>query len=1057
MCLVREWLRSFKLPPPARPPLRVLPSLPGQGGYRILAHVPNCPAIARSRRGTLLVLAIHLAFIHLLALSPATNASVSREEYSFEALQTEDGLPYNSITSMVQTRDGYLWVGTYNGLARFDGVRFVVFNSANTPELPSSRITSLCEDNQHCLWIGQETGEVSCYADGKFQRFNHGPSWPAGEIIDISTDNDGNTWLLNKSGRLSQLKDGNLTTIEESALIANDQVPSFAREKSGRLWVLYKTSLSYLKNGKLVTPAMFVSQNTNYIERACASGDGGLWVIGNGHIGKWNGDAWGADLGPVPWGKSTAMAMLETWSGELLVGTLQSGLFIVSKDGTFRQFTRQQGLSHDWIRSLYQDREGKIWVGTGGGGLNGLRVRSVSMARAPDAWNGRSVLSVCASARGGIWAGTEGAGLYHLSPADSDHFATPNGLRNEFDWSVLEDSKSNLWVGSWGGGLFRKKGDQFEPVTSIDTNTVITALYQSRDESLWLGSSAGLGHLTQDTFTWFTNREGPPLREVRTIVEDRNGVLWLGMLSGGLGRLDKGQLINFKKSDGLPVDSIWSLFAQSDGTLWIGTFGGGLCRFKDGRFSTISSQHGLPNNVICHIADDGQGNFWISSYGGIFRASIRDLNDCANGSIKTVFCFTYGRMDGLGTLECSGGFEPSGCRTPDGRLWFPTTKGLAVIDPANVRLNPLAPPTLIEEVTVDGKTAERPLPSLSGANRLEILPGRHRIEFRYTGLSLMAPEKVRFRYRLEGWEPDWMEAGVQRIAHYNYLNPGDYTFRVKACNNDGVWDPDGASLDIRVLPEFWQTWWFSTVTILAGVGLVGALARYRLNRRMKKLEHQRAIERERARIAKDIHDDLGASLTRITLLSQSGRSEAEDDHQSATCLNQIYHTARELTRAMDEIVWAVNPRHDTLDSLATYLGKFAQDFLSVAGIRCRLDVPIELPTWPMTAEVRHNLFLAFKEGLNNAVKHAGATEVRISLILIPGGFWVTVEDNGHGFDQPSLQAKSLLAPLAETLRFSSGNGLSNIKKRLEEIGGSFEIHSSPGTGTHLKFVVPVRP
>ncbi|MDB6021154.1 MAG: hypothetical protein JWQ04_1011, partial [Pedosphaera sp.] len=428
---------------------------------------------------------------------------------------------------------------------------------------------------------------------------------------------------------------------------------------------------------------------------------------------------------------------------------------------------------------------------------------------------------------------------------------------------------------------------------------------------------------------------------------------------------------------------------------------------------------------------------------------------------KSVFCFTYGKADGLSTLECSGGFQPSGCQTPDGRLWFPTSKGLAVVDPANVKINPLPPPTIIEDVTMDDQTTSLPPAGASAAAyRLEIPPGKQRFEFRYTGLSLVAPEKDRFQYQLEGLESDWVMAGTRRVAYYSYLKPGDYTFRVKACNNDGVWDQMGATLSIRILPHFWQTWWFSAGMILAGGGSVGGVARYltrrRLRQKMEKLERQRAIEKERARIAKDIHDDLGASLTRITLLSQSGRMDHEDPHQAAADLDQIYSTARELTRAMDEIVWAVSPQHDTLDSLVTYLGKFAQDFLSVAGVRCRLDVPIELPTWPLTAEVRHNLFLAFKEVLHNVLKHASATEVRISLTLAKSGFSLTVNDNGKGFDPARVGAASPEQASEQVLRLSNGNGLTNVKKRLEEISGAFELRSAPGEGTHVRFWVAVK-
>jgi signal transduction histidine kinase len=329
------------------------------------------------------------------------------------------------------------------------------------------------------------------------------------------------------------------------------------------------------------------------------------------------------------------------------------------------------------------------------------------------------------------------------------------------------------------------------------------------------------------------------------------------------------------------------------------------------------------------------------------------------------------------------------------------------------------------------------------------------LEFRYTGLSFTAPEKVRFRFRLAGVDRDWVEAGTQRAAVYQYLPPGEYVFQVTACNNDGVWNPAGARVAFVVEPFVWQTWWFRMAAAAVGAaGIaagVAAVARARLRRKLERLERQQALERERARIAKDMHDELGASLTRITLLSQTARAELEDPQAVAEGLDRIYTTARELTRALDEIVWAVNPHHDTLDSLATYLGRFAQEFLAAARVRCRLDVPVHLPAWPLTAEVRHNLFLAFKEALHNAVKHSGASEVRVVLETDADGFVLRVEDDGCGFTLPT-------AGWAEAESSSArGNGLRNMHQRLRDIRGRCEIESMPGQGTRVRFRVPVPP
>ncbi len=486
--------------------------------------------------------------------------------------------------------------------------------------------------------------------------------------------------------------------------------------------------------------------------------------------------------------------------------------------------------------------------------------------------------------------------------------------------------------------------------------------------------------------------------------------------------------------------------------LWIGTFGGGLDRYANGHFTVINRQQGLPNSVIGDIEEDGRGDFWMSSYDGIIQVSEADLNRCADGKTNGVHWRTYGIDDGMPAVECSEGLQPAGCRTPDGRLWFPSSKGLVAVNPSDVRTNTLPPPVRIEAALVDGQLA----PWATEGPLIKIRPGRHRLEFQYTGLSFVDPDKVRFKYRLHGFETRWIDAGTARTANFNYLPPGRYSFQVIACNNDGVWNDTGASLPFSVLPFFWQTLWFrllaSAAVLAAGCGLVWFDTHRRMRRKLERLERKRAVELERARIASDIHDDLGAHLTRISMLTESARGDLDDAERTAADLKQIHDTAHELTRAMDEIVWAVNPRHDTLEGLASYLEKFAQVLLAAAGIRCRLDIPMEFPPWCLTADVRHNLFLAFKEALHNVVKHSAATEASIRLTAGTNSFELVITDNGRGFTPGTVPER----PPGDSARLSAGNGLENLTRRLSELHGYCHIQSAPGRGTTVTFTVPVK-
>jgi ligand-binding sensor domain-containing protein/signal transduction histidine kinase len=976
-------------------------------------------------------------------------AESNAPNYFMRVWEVEKGLPQNKVTAVMQTHDGYLWVGTYSGLARFDGIRFTVFDDKNTPEMHTSRVTSLFESRDGTLWIGHENGEVTLCKDGKFKPVQIRAAWGGGKIYAITADENGDAWLLNEAGLLARVRDGLVLSPQTGVAT---KLLSFARTTNGIIWVARDGLMSVLEHGQIHVFQDDAGLTNTYVQGLCASRDGGLWVTSNGRIRKWRDNHWAQDLGAAPWAWASLTGMFETKNGMLLAATSNNGFFILfpGTDEKPMHFNRTSGFLSDWILSMIEDREGNLWAGTGGNGLIGLRPNNIQIVSPPDRWRGRAVLAVCPGRNGGLWIGTEGAGLYRLQNDEWTNFGYTNGIGNSYVWSIAEDLAGKLWVGTWGAGLFLRDGDRFKFAPGLENVTLpVPALLPARDGGLWAGTAAGLLHYLDGKTNWFTEANGKSLRDVRTIAEDDKSAVWFGTAGNGLGCLENGRIRQFDQTDGLSSDFIECLHFDDGGGLWIGTFGGGLCRLKDGKFSVIDRQQGLPNSVIGDIEDDGNGFFWMSSHGGIIRVSKAELNDCADGKIKEVHCLIYGVNDGLPTIECSEGLQPAGGKTSDGRLWFPTSKGLVVVNPNEVRINHLPPPMALEELFVDGE------PVTNTASPLRIPPGRSRFEFHYTGLSFVAPEKVSFKYRIKGLETDWVDAGTKRVANYSFVPPGDYTFQVKACNNDGLWNDAGVSLPFTLLPHFWQTLWFRVLAgllvISAASGTVWFDTRRHLHRRLEKLERQQAVERERARIAKDLHDDLGASLTRITMLSQPARDEAQLPGHFSANLERIHATARELTRSMDEIVWAVNPRHDTLDSLASYLTRFAHEYLSGANIRCRLDVPLQMPAWPLTAEVRHNLFLAFKETLHNVIRHAAAAEVHVALKLQAKKMILTVTDDGCGFDpgQPDL-----IAPKPD--RIFQGNGLANIKRRLAEIHGVCEVQSKPGQGTMLKFTVPIQ-
>jgi signal transduction histidine kinase len=465
-------------------------------------------------------------------------------------------------------------------------------------------------------------------------------------------------------------------------------------------------------------------------------------------------------------------------------------------------------------------------------------------------------------------------------------------------------------------------------------------------------------------------------------------------------------------------------------------------------FSRITASNGLPVDVISQILDDQHGRLWLGTHQGIYCVAKSALNACADGTTNTLDYVTYGRHDGLPALECSDLYQPACWRGADGKLWFTTVRGVVSVNTEELTAKSAQPPVIIEELRVDGETV-----ALSG-EKIIVPPGHKQLDFRFTALSFDAGEKARFRYRVDGLDMDWVDADTRRTLQLRNLEPREYRLQVIACNGEGVWNDTGASVSFEVRPFFHQTWLFK---LIVGVGIVAGVSfavrravtrKYR--RKLALLQQQHAIERDRARIAKDIHDDIGAGLTQITLLAELVRREPE---QTSANLERITHSARKLTKAMDEIVWAVDPQHDTFEGLMDYISAYAEDFLRVAGIRCRMDLPVSLPVMRVDAELRYNLFLALKEALNNVVKHAKATEVWLRLKIAADSFTLSVEDNGSGLPATSVAA-TVSAQTGD--RLASGSGMGNLKKRLDAIGGDCTVHSGPGQGTRVTMTVRVK-
>ncbi|MFM1770659.1 MAG: hypothetical protein RJA22_3188 [Verrucomicrobiota bacterium] len=980
----------------------------------------------------------------LLAAAAALAGARAAVESAYLVDRWEDDLPQNSVITLAQSRDGYLWLGTLGGLARFDGRRFEVFDEGNTPGLNSSRIVRLFEDRQGRMWIGTANAGIAVLAGGRVTSTGMGQG---GQLAGACEDAAGGVWLCNSDGQIWRVQ-GELTNriafaADQFSVERLGAARVLAAERDGPVWVGADQRLAAFRPGPAGALEREETILPGRLDALLASRQGGVWRLGGGRIQKWRDGRLERDVGPYPWRGVPVSATCEDADGNLVVGTLGQGLFQVDATGRSTALSTNNGLSYNFILSLHLDREGGLWVGTDGGGLNRVKPRRFQVV--PET-RGKVVQSVCEAPDGAVWMGFNAfartdSGVGVLRSGRFEGYGETNGLSFLSVRSVLARGDGSLWAGTVGGVfVLRGDGPQFRPGWSLGD---VQALHEDRQGRVWMGTGSGLASWDGRELQAVPALGG---ESVRALAQDAGGRLWVGTERSGLFRLGSGNVERFRQGpDGLPSDRISALLADVQGAIWVGTDGGGLARWRDGRWTRCGTSEGLGGNAISYLVEDGLGHLWIGGSIGLMRIGLREFEEFAAGRIPRVNCRTFGREDGLPTKECTRGSQPAAGRGRDGRLWFATIQGLVTVDPSRLPPNTNPPPVVIESVRIEG----RPAASAPAPGAVTIPAGKQRIEVHYASLNLSAPRQTRFRYRLDGHDRAWTEVGDNRTVSFFKLEPGRYQLQVTACNEDGVWNPVPAQVALTVLPPFWRTWWFLTASALALLGAVVAAVHFistqRLQRQVATLRQQEALERERARIARDIHDQLGANLTQVALLGELVEADKNSPPDVEDHARQICRTARETTRSLDEIVWTVNPANDTLEGLANYLCKYAQEYLAVAGLRCRLEVPAQLPPAPITPEVRHNVFLAAREAVTNIVRHARASSAWLRLRLEPGRFTFEIEDDGRGPGD------------TESARAKTRNGLRNMARRMEDVGGSFALTPAPERGTLVRLTAPLTP
>jgi diguanylate cyclase (GGDEF)-like protein len=814
------------------------------------------------------------------ALDPAK----AMTQYVHEVWGTGDGLPQNTITAIVQTRDGYLWLGTREGLVRFDGVRFTVFDTQSTPELGHNFVLCLTEDREGRLWVGSAGGGLARFEHGRFTRFSVEQGLGSEQVSSIFEDRRGRIWVGTDGGGLARLEAGQFVR-ESSHDALGTRIRAIA-EDDGGLWVGTDEGLARLhRDGSLTsfTPEEGLSRAS--VRSLLVGRDGALWIGTDLGLNRMIDGAFTAFTKGDGLSHNVVWSLHEDGDGSLWIGTDGGGLNRL-RDGAFTSFTTADGLSNDTVYALHEDREGSLWIGTNLGGLNRLKDGLITTLTTKEGLSENYVRSVYEDRAGSLWIGTEGGGVNRLQDGRLTAFTTDDGLSNDIVFAIVEDRDGSLWIGTDNGLTRRKDGrfDVFHAEMGLNNlnNDSVLALHEDRDGTLWIGTYAGgLNRRKDGRFSAFTTKEGLSHDTVNVIYEDRAGNLWVGTRGGGLDRLQDDRITNFSTRDGLSDDLVFALHEDSDGSLWIGTYGGGLNRLKDGRFSAITKKQGLFDDVIHRIVEDGTGYVWMSSNKGIFRVSKRELDEVADGASDRLTSIVYGVSDGMKNAECNGGAH-AGTMTRKGEIWFPTIEGVVRIDPHDVLANVAPPSVVIEEILIDEIVIDR--------DESRELPAEARtLEIHYTATSLAAASNVSFRYRLEDFEQRWVEAGTRRTAYYSKLPPGNYRFHVIASHDGEVWSEDGAMLSFSVAPRYYETVWFRGLAVVM-IALVGPFFhRFRVRR----LEHQKAelerlvaertveVEAVNARLAQLARED---GLTGV-LNRRAFDLELDEECRRATRLN----------------------------------------------------------------------------------------------------------------------------------------------------------------------------
>jgi signal transduction histidine kinase/ligand-binding sensor domain-containing protein len=952
--------------------------------------------------------------------SEAASGSMATGQYIFDTFGTELGLPQANVTAACQTRDGYVWIGTEAGLGRFDGVRFVAFKRSNTPAFAGNQsIRRLYEDRDGVLWIGTESGVVRHRA-GIFEHVGL-----AGIIVTAMTqDRTGRMWFGTEGRGVHTFKDEQLRSFAGDPAMLGPTVRGLFVDSANRVWI-----------GFARCPGVVCYENEQFHFQDIGGAEaretfaitewpsGTLWFACGRGLYRFNGGQ------VVRCDAEKALPNPQVTDVQL---AHDGGLWVVA--GSVVHVTQARPFAYLPVerlpitvpRTVLEDREGNLWICAQFDGLLRARRTFYRTVAMEDGLPGNGIKGVSRDAAGNTWLAIQSHGVARVRPnGEVSVWSREDGFPSHDPLSIYAASDGKVWS-SYSVGLaawHEGRVDVFPEYRSV------RIMHEDRRGNMWFGNDERLWtRPTDGPFKRIEFAGGAPAM-INAIAEGPDGTIYVATAPGGLSKIKDGRVTNFPDTGSFMTTGVRALYVDQQGRVWVGIKGRGLGVLVDGHWFNPDV---LADAVVDHvsaIAEDQHGQLWLGTPSGIMWGAKDELLAVARGERVLPRLRLAGMDDGTRVTPASSHSQPAVWQTKENTLLFATRRGLLEIDPDHTPANLIAPPVHIEQVVVDGRPMQRP-------DQIELAPDVRLLAIEYTALSFVETRRVSFRYKLEGYDKDWVEAGTRRMASYANLPSGRYVFHVIASNSDGEWNEVGDRVRIRQVPHFYETWWFAALGgVTAGLIGFGGLrwSRRRLERELERMEQKQMLERERRRIAKNLHDDLGANLTEIGLFAEAARGRTMQPDAGGDMV-ELSNRVRELVGSLDAIVWATNPANDSLDQVATYICEYFQSLFSRSSIRCRVDIAGDMPAFPLTPEERTHLFLTAKEAMNNVLKHSSATQAWLRIKMEDDRFWLSIEDNGRGFDPDALENPRR-------------NGLQNMRTRIEELSGTFAIETKPGERT----------